>query len=414
METHMTTFVDLGVPETLVRVLATQQITAPTPIQAAALPDALAGRDVVGQAPTGSGKTVAFALPLVTSVAKASPRRPRALVLAPTRELASQIAAVITPLAATRGRTVATFFGGTSVARDVKRLAAGVDIAVGCPGRLEDLVRRGALNLGDVAFVVVDEADRMADMGFLPTVTRLLDACATRRQTLLFSATLEGEVTKLVRRYQDRPQHHSVAVDTTNQAVVDHHFWDVARASRRATLTQLLGTADSAIVFVRTKHGADRLTTQLNRSGAAAAAIHGNRSQPQRERALAAFRSGAVSTLVATDIAARGIHVDQVQLVVHYDLPTVHADYVHRSGRTGRAGHAGVVVAFVEPEQAKDAASLQRSLQLGSGCHPPDLALLRRPGVSRASRPSGPDTSGRSERREAPARRARARSGRRR
>jgi superfamily II DNA/RNA helicase len=414
METHMTTFVDLGLPETLVRVLASQQITAPTPIQAAALPDALAGRDVVGQAPTGSGKTVAFALPLVTSVAKASPRRPRALVLAPTRELASQIAAVIAPLAATRGRTVATFFGGTSVPRDVKRLAAGVDIAVGCPGRLEDLVRRGALNLGGVAFVVVDEADRMADMGFLPTVTRLLDHCATRRQTLLFSATLEGDVNRLVERYQHRPHHHAVAIDTASQAVVDHHFWNVAREHRRETLTQLLHTADSAIVFVRTKHGAERLTKQLNSNGAAAAAIHGNRSQPQRERALAAFRSGAVSTLVATDIAARGIHVDQVQLVVHYDLPAVHADYVHRSGRTGRAGHDGVVVAFVEPAQAKDAASLQRSLKLGSGSHPPDPALLRTTGSRPAARTQGPDSTSRSERRTPTSPRVRAKGGRRR
>jgi superfamily II DNA/RNA helicase len=410
----MTTFADLGVPEPLVRVLARQQITSPTPIQIAALPDALAGRDVVGQAPTGSGKTVAFALPLVGSVAKGSPRRPRALVLAPTRELASQIAAVIAPLAATRGRTVATFFGGTSLPKDIKRLATGVDIAVGCPGRLEDLLRRKTLMLDDVGFVVIDEADRMADMGFLPTVTRLLDACATRRQTLLFSATLEGDVNKLVKRYQDRPRHHTVAVDTANQAVVDHHFWDVAREHRRTTLTQLLHTADSAIVFVRTKHGADRLTKQLNSNGAAAAAIHGNRSQPQRERALAAFRSGAVSTLVATDIAARGIHVDQVQLVVHYDLPAVHADYVHRSGRTGRAGHAGVVVAFVEPAQAKDAASLQRSLQLGSGSHPPDPALLKTPGSRPATRTHGPDASSRTERRTPTSPRVRARSGRRR
>lgn len=413
----MTTFTDLGVPTTLVRVLAAQQITAPTPIQTAALPDALAGRDVVGQAPTGSGKTVAFALPLAASVAKGSPRRPQALVLAPTRELATQIAAVIAPLAATRGRTVATFFGGTSVNKDINRLASGVDIAVGCPGRLEDLLRRGALNLGDVGFVVIDEADRMADMGFLPTVRRLLDGCATRRQTLLFSATLEGDVNKLVTRYQHKPRHHAVVTDAADQAVVDHHFWSVERDSRRSTLTQLLRTADSAIVFVRTKHGADRLTRQLNSNGAAAAAIHGNRSQPQRERALAAFRSGSVTTLVATDIAARGIHVDQVQLVVHYDLPAVHADYVHRSGRTGRAGHDGVVVAFVEPAQAKDAASLQRSLKLGAGCHPPDPTLLRPPGMPRTAHAKNPDTPSRHERherREPPARRTRARSGRRR
>jgi superfamily II DNA/RNA helicase len=410
----MTTFSDLGVPAALARVLTAQQITSPTPIQTAALPDALAGHDVVGQAPTGSGKTVAFALPLVASVPKGSPRRPKALVLAPTRELASQIAAVIAPLAATRGRTVATFFGGTSLNKDIKGLAAGVDIAVGCPGRLEDLLRRGALHLGDVGFVVIDEADRMADMGFLPTVTRLLDACASRRQTLLFSATLDGDVNKLVTRYQQRPRHHAVVADIADQAVVDHHFWSVDRDRRRTTLTQLLRTADSAIVFVRTKHGADRLTKQLNSNGAAAAAIHGNRTQPQRERALAAFRAGSVTTLVATDIAARGIHVDQVQLVVHYDLPAVHADYVHRSGRTGRAGHDGVVVAFVEPAQAKDAASLQRSLKLGAGCRPPDPTLLRRSGTPRVTHPASPEAPSRTERREPAARRTRARSGRRR
>jgi len=409
----MATFTELGVHATLARILAAQQITSPTPIQTATVPDGLAGRDVVAQAPTGSGKTVAFALPLVTAVAKGTARRPRALVLAPTRELASQIAAVIAPLAKSRDRTVATFFGGTSVAKDIARLKSGVDIAVGCPGRLEDLLQRGALNLDDVAFVVLDEADRMADMGFLPTVTRLLDRCATRRQTLLFSATLEGDVNRLVERYQHRPRHHAVAADLAEQAAVDHHFWDVERHSRRATLSTLLRSADSAIVFVRTKHGADRLTTQLNNHGVAAAAIHGNRSQPQRERALAAFRAGAVSTLVATDIAARGIHVDQVQLVVHYDLPAVASDYVHRSGRTGRAGHTGVVVAFVDPAQAKDAASLQRSLKLGSGRRQPDVGLLTRTDgpATGASRPEAP---GRTERRGAPAPRVRARNRRRR
>jgi superfamily II DNA/RNA helicase len=373
-ETSLSSFLDLGVPADLVTVLAQAAITSPTPIQTASLPATLAGRDLIGHAPTGSGKTVAFALPLVINAQRGGPNRPRALVLAPTRELASQIAQTLHPLAKARGLRVATFFGGTSLPRDVANLQRGVDIAVGCPGRLDDLRSRGVLDLSQTILVTLDEADRMADMGFLPVVSRLLGACSSKRQTLLFSATLDGDVARLIERFQTDPA--VCAVEPDHVATVRHHFVSVSDAQRRDETVTLLREAVSAIVFVRTKRGADRLAKQLLADGVSAAPIHGNRSQPQRERALAAFASGQVVALIATDIAARGIHVDQVQLVVHYDLPAVHTDYVHRSGRTGRAGHDGTVVAFVRPDDAADAAALQRAVGLPLGTCKPHRALL--------------------------------------
>jgi superfamily II DNA/RNA helicase len=370
-----TTFADLGVPDDLAARLHADGLTAPFPIQEMTLADALAGRDLCGRAPTGSGKTLAFALPLAAHGARARAGRPTALVLVPTRELATQVAETLRPLAQVRGRRVATFFGGTNIRRDQQRLRQGVDVAVACPGRLADLVQRGDCQLGDVGLVVLDEADRMADMGFLPEVERLLDRTSERRQTLLFSATLDGDVDRLVRRYQHDPARHELEV-ADDAAEIRHVFWPAERDQRRRLTADIVRHVGPAIVFTRTKHGADRLAKQLAKDGVTTAAIHGNRSQNQRERALARFADGDVSALVATDVAARGIHVDDVGVVVHYDMPATDKDYVHRSGRTGRAGATGLVVSLVEQAQGKDTALLQRTLELPQGLHEIDLDLL--------------------------------------
>ena len=360
----MTTFSDLGVPRHVVDALARGGISTPFPIQTLTVADALAGRDLSGRAPTGSGKTLAFAIPLAVRATVAQPKRPTALVLVPTRELAAQVAEELQPLAEACGLRVATFYGGTSLPRDMRCLRDRVDIAVACPGRLDDLLQRRAVDLSDVGLVVVDEADRMADMGFLPVVRRLLDRTRADRQTLLFSATLDGDVDALVRGYQRDPVRRELPHADAPKGDVRHVFWRTPPTERVRVAAQLIGRHAPAIVFTRTKHGADRVAKQLVRAGVSAAAIHGDRSQGQRERALADFHGGRVSTLVATDVAARGIHVDDVAVVVHFDAPTTDKDYVHRSGRTGRAGADGLVVTFVVPDKAADVAVLQRQLSL--------------------------------------------------
>jgi superfamily II DNA/RNA helicase len=369
-------FAALGVPADLVAVLARLERTSPFPIQVAALPDALRGRDVAGRAPTGSGKTLAFSLPLAVRSGRGRPGRPRGLVLVPTRELAAQVRETLLPLAERRQRRVATVYGGTDIRRDQRRLREGVDIVVATPGRLADLVQRGDLVLADVDLVVIDEADRMADMGFLPEVIRLLDRTADDRQTLLFSATLDGDVDVLVRRYQRDPVRYEVELPAAERGDVRHVFFQAERPDRRRLTGDIVRDRGPAIVFTRTKHGADRLAKQLAQDGIRTAAIHGNRSQGQRERALAAFHEGQVTALVATDVAARGIHVDGVAVVVHHDLPATEKDYVHRSGRTGRAGNRGLVVTLVGDEQRADAEAIQRHLGLTHGLHPRDLRLL--------------------------------------
>lgn len=398
-------FADLGVPADLVALLIALDRAIPFPVQQMTLVDAVAGRDLCVKAPTGSGKTLAFSLPVVLRCSRAEPKRPTALILAPTRELAAQIRDTIAPLASTRGRRVATVYGGTNIGRDQTQLRRGVDILVATPGRLADLVERRDVDLSDVTIVVIDEADRMADMGFLPEVVRLLDRTSESRQTLLFSATLDGDVDTLIRRYQHDPVRHTVEVEPASIGDVRHIFWAAERDARRQLIGDIVRRVDPAIVFTRTKHGADRLVKQLLQDGIAAAPIHGNRSQSQRERALESFRSGHVTTLVATDVAARGIHVDDVAVVVHYDLPGSDKDYQHRSGRTGRAGARGLVVAFVDGSQHKDTAAIQRSMDLEPGLHDIDLALLQADGqppitqpfaAARAGKPSGsPSGNGR-------------------
>jgi superfamily II DNA/RNA helicase len=359
------TFADLGVPTDLLAVLTADQITIPTPIQAATLPDSLAGRDVLGRGRTGSGKTYAFGLPLVARLAKAgrrpAPKRPRALVLAPTRELASQIAASIKPLADAAGLSTTTVFGGVGQGPQVSALRRGVDVLIACPGRLEDLIQQGHCSLADVQITVLDEADHMADLGFLPAVRRLLDQTPKGGQRMLFSATLDNAINVLVKRYLSDPAVHEADSAQSPVAKMDHHVLHVNRELRLAVLLDLVSAPGRTVVFTRTKHGAKALARQLNKAGVPAVDLHGNLSQNARTRNMDAFHSGQATTLVATDIAARGIHVDDVSLVIHADPPAEHKAYLHRSGRTARAGAAGTVITLMTDDQRGDVRALTRA-----------------------------------------------------
>ena len=361
--TTETTFADLGVPAPLVQALTEAGLTQPFPIQAATLPDTLAGRDVLGRGKTGSGKTLAFSIPLVARLHGHTrrPSRPAGLVLAPTRELATQITATLTPLAAAYGLRVSTIFGGVPQARQVKSLQAGVDIVVACPGRLEDLMRQKLISLEQVQITVIDEADHMADLGFLPGVTRILAATPRGGQRLLFSATLDNGVDILVKRFLNAEVSHSVDSHNSPVAAMTHHVFHVDSAEAKKKLVHTLASGSGRrILFMRTKHQARKLARQLTESGIPSVDLHGNLSQPARDRNLAAFTDGSARVLVATDIAARGVHVDDVELVVHIDPPAEHKAYLHRSGRTARAGRAGDVVTVVLPEQRRDTQALLR------------------------------------------------------
>jgi superfamily II DNA/RNA helicase len=360
----VTTFASLGLRAELVDALAAEGIDEPFPIQAATITDALAGRDVCGKAKTGSGKTLAFGLPSLQRVAPARPGHPVALVLVPTRELAKQVVDVLTPIGKAIGVRVAAFYGGTSMERQIRNLRRRIEIAVATPGRLIDLLERGELDLDAVSILVVDEADRMADMGFLPQVEWILRKVPADRQTLLFSATLDREVDVLVRRYMRDPVRHEVVSDTATVEEMTHRFLKVHELDRVKVLAAIAAGVARTLVFVRTKRGADKLVSQLSREGVHAAAIHGDLRQSARERALKDFSVGNHGVLVATDVAARGIHVDDIDVVVHYDPPEEHKSYVHRSGRTARAGNAGIVVTFVLWNQELDVERLQRRLGL--------------------------------------------------
>jgi superfamily II DNA/RNA helicase len=358
------TFGALGVPSALVGVLASAGITTPTPIQAATLPDSLAGRDVLGRGRTGSGKTVAFALPLLTRLSRSGTprqaRRPRALVLAPTRELATQIDEAMAPMLQALGMTSRTVFGGVGQGPQVSALRRGVDVVVACPGRLEDLIGQGHVSLDAVEVTVVDEADHMADLGFLPQVRRLLDATPPRGQRMLFSATLDSGIGVLARRYLHEPVTHEADSAQSPVSTMDHHVLHVRADAHLPVLLDLTAAPGRTVVFTRTKHRAKRLARQLNGSGVPAVELHGNLSQGARTRTMEAFHSGAARTLVATDIAARGIHVDDVALVIHADPPVEHKAYLHRSGRTARAGASGTVVTLMTDDQVRDVRDLTR------------------------------------------------------
>ncbi|HEX2577484.1 MAG TPA: DEAD/DEAH box helicase [Aquihabitans sp.] len=367
-----TTFAALGVPADIARRLAARGIDEPFPIQAATIPDALDGRDLCGKAPTGSGKTIAFGVPMVAAVTRSAPKRPKGLVLTPTRELALQVADELRALGG--DLRVLAVYGGAGIEPQIKQLRAGVDIVVACPGRLLDVIERKACDLRDVRFAVVDEADRMADMGFLPDVRRILDQTNQDRQTLLFSATLDGAIDALVKGYQSDPVVHEMPDDESGDVV--HHFWASERQGRAQLTAEIIERVGPTVVFSRTRHGADRIAKQLGQAGVSAAPIHGGRSQAQRERALAAFHRGEVKALVATDVAARGIHVEGVACVVHFDIPADPKDYVHRSGRTGRAGALGTVVALVPIAQKRDAAKLRKEAGVEGELREPAVGLL--------------------------------------
>ena len=359
-DTPATTFEALGVSRDLVAMLAEAGITEPFPIQALAIPDALDGLDICGKAQTGSGKTLAFGLPLIEHTTTARRRRPHSLVLAPTRELANQIAEELTPLAGARGLWVTCIYGGASMSRQVRALHAGVDIVIATPGRLNDLLEQGQLSLADVSFVVVDEADQMADMGFLPQVERILDQIEGRPQTLLFSATLDGAVGRLVSRYQQDPSRHEAASAAPTVDGLLQRFIGVCAEDKIDVTSEICAGARRSLVFVRTTRAADRVAKQLDKTGLRVAAMHGRLSQNRREATLKAFKRGDAPVLIATNVAARGLHVEGVDVVVHYDLPEDYKTYVHRSGRTARAGEGGMVVTLVLPEQRRDTALLQR------------------------------------------------------
>jgi len=364
----MTTFAALGTPKALADTLTAQGITEPFPIQVKTLPDTLAGRDVLGRGRTGSGKTIAFAIPLVARLAEREaahfrkPGRPMALVLAPTRELATQINATVEPLAKAVGLNTTVIYGGISQARQEKALRAGVDIVIACPGRLEDLIRQRILTLESVEITVLDEADHMADLGFLPVVKKLMDMTPTQGQRLLFSATLDNGVDKIVQRYLSNPLTHSVDDPQAAVTTMEHHVLVVNdQTVKKQLIVELASGAGRRVLFMRTKHHARKLAKTLTDAGIPAVDLHGNLSQNARDRNLAEFSSGDVRVLVATDVAARGVHVDDVELVIHVDPPTEHKAYLHRSGRTARAGSDGTVVTLTLPEQQSDVKKLMKA-----------------------------------------------------
>jgi superfamily II DNA/RNA helicase len=359
------TFPELGVPADLTKILADLGITTPTPIQAATLPDSLAGRDVLGRGRTGSGKTYAFLLPLVarlvSSQMPAMPKKPRALILAPTRELVGQIHEALKPLAKANGLSTMTVFGGVGQNPQVQALRKGADIVLACPGRLEDLMGQGHCDLSAIEITILDEADHMADLGFLPGVRRIMDKTPAKGQRLLFSATLDKAIDVLVKRFLNQPVTHEADSAQSPVSQMDHHVLHLSRENRVPVLIDLTSAPGRTVVFTRTKHGAKALTRQLNKNGVPTVELHGNLSQNARTRNMEAFHSGKAATLVATDIAARGIHVDDVALVIHADPPVEHKAYLHRSGRTARAGAAGTVITLMTDEQVRDVRDLTRA-----------------------------------------------------
>jgi superfamily II DNA/RNA helicase len=406
----LSSFDTLGVPARLSTVLARQGIETPTPIQAATLPDSLAGRDVLGRGRTGSGKTYAFLIPLVARLAhgpKARAGAPRALILAPTRELVGQIEASLAPLARETGLTTRTVFGGVGQQPQVNALRRGVDIVVACPGRLEDLIGQGHCTLDAIEVTVLDEADHMADLGFLPSVRRILGRTPSRSQRLLFSATLDKAIDSLVRQFLHDPVTHQADSAQSPVAEMTHHVLHVDREHRLPVLVDLASAPGRTLLFTRTKYGAKALARQLNKSGVPTVELHGNLGQGARTRNLDAFHSGKAAALVATDIAARGIHVDDISLVVHADPPAEHKAYLHRSGRTARAGNAGTVVTLMTSDQVRDVRDLTRAAGIEptttriQGSSHPVLAELA-PGERVLSGPVGPvgpaAPAGRSER----------------
>ncbi|MEO6887039.1 MAG: DEAD/DEAH box helicase [Jatrophihabitantaceae bacterium] len=381
---NLPSFGELGLPAGLVNALSRGGIGSPFPIQAATIPDVLTGRDLLGRAATGSGKTLAFGLPLIARLegASARPRRPRALILVPTRELAMQVTDALTPLAQARELSVRLVAGGLPIQKQIQSLVKGVDILIATPGRLEDLIDRRSCDLSEVEVTVLDEADHMADLGFLPVVRRLLNQTPSNGQRLLFSATLDGDVATLVENYLTDPVVHALSTAEASVDTMSHHLFRVPFEAKFDLVANIAAREGRTICFVRTKHGADRLARNLSRAGVAAGALHGGRTQAQRNKALTAFKDGSVPVLVATDVAARGIHVDDISLVLHVDPPADPKDYLHRSGRTARAGQSGIVVLLTTPGEERDV----RKMLTAAGVHPEQRdSVAGDPGVAKVT-----------------------------
>ena len=357
-----TQFSDLGINQDLVDVLAERGITTPFEIQTLAIPDGIAGRDVCGKAKTGSGKTLAFGIPMIQRLSKAKPHRPTGLALVPTRELAVQVCKELAPLAATRGLVFEAIYGGSPIEKQIAALKRGVDFVVATPGRMIDLIQQEEVSVADLEGVVLDEADRMADMGFMPQVEWILRRTEKKHQTLLFSATLDGMVGALISRYQTDPVTHEVESREVTVAEMEHRFLAVHEMDRVRVAARIVEASNKTIIFSRTKWGADKITGKLIDEGVTASAIHGDLRQSQREKALSDFQDGRIKCLVATDVAARGIHVDDVDVVIHYDPPSDAKTYVHRSGRTARAGESGIVVSLVLWDEELEIRKLLRRL----------------------------------------------------
>ncbi|MFD5404131.1 DEAD/DEAH box helicase [Streptomyces griseorubiginosus] len=384
-------FADLAMPAPLLATLGRAGVTVPFPIQAATLPNSLAGRDVLGRGRTGSGKTLAFGLAVLARTAgrRAEPRRPLALVLVPTRELAQQVTDALAPYARSVSLRLATVVGGMSIGRQAGALRAGAEVVVATPGRLKDLIERGDCRLSDVGVTVLDEADQMTDMGFMPQVTALLDQVRPEGQRMLFSATLDRNVDLLVRRYLTDPVVHSVDPSAGAVTSMEHHVLHVHDADKHRTTTEIAARDGRVIMFLDTKHAVDRLTKHLLNSGVRAAALHGGRSQPQRTRTLAQFKDGHVTVLVATNVAARGIHIDGLDLVVNVDPPSDHKDYLHRGGRTARAGESGSVVTLVTPGQRRGMTRLMASAGISPRVTPVRSSEAELSRITGAQAPSG-------------------------
>ncbi len=363
-EATTSTFSELGIADDLRAELARQGIEHPFPIQDLAIPDALAGRDVCGKAQTGSGKTLAFGLPMVQRLEKAEPKRPHALVLVPTRELAVQVSDVLRRLAAVRGFRLVAVYGGSPMKRQINALAAGVEIVVATPGRLIDLLERGKVRLDAIKWVTIDEADQMADMGFLPQVRRIMRGVPDTRQTSLFSATLDGQIATLVESYMNEPARHEMTTDGDTVDTMEHRFLKVHHMDKVRVAAEIARSAGRTLMFVRTKAACDRVARALQDEGVNARALHGDLQQSRREESLNAFSDGKAPVLVATNVAARGLDIDNVDIVIHYDPPDDPKTYVHRSGRTARAGESGLVVTLVEWDQVNEVIRIQRQAGL--------------------------------------------------
>ena len=372
----MGSFQDLGISDALAEVLSSQGINEPFEVQVESIPPAMEGKDVSCRAPTGSGKTLAFGLPMLEKVSYAEPNRPRALILTPTRELAEQIYGVLKPLARVIDRTVGTIYGGVSYKNQYRALERGLDVVVACPGRLLDLMERGAVVLKDVEVVVIDEADRMADMGFMEPVCDILDRCLPDRQTVLFSATLDDEVGDLIKRYQREPVRLEVGAEEVSITDMEHHFWLMPHSKKSPISAELIRNCGRTIIFCRTRLGVERVNDELLDDGLGVRGLHGGLSQRQRDRAMQAFKHGECMALVATDVAARGLDVEGVNCVIHYDPPENGKAYKHRSGRTARGGASGVVVSLVQRPQKKMYHRLQKNVGVNVDFTPPDFGSL--------------------------------------